>query len=230
MFYITISNGLLSNGHRKRIGSAIWEFMWLIDKITKIDDKGMGWVLGGKPINLKDIVDGVDEDTISRNLDKLEKEGYIKKIRTPYGLSIRVMKAKKSFGKNAESIRNRKNAESLRENAVSNKTIHIDNSRIDTEQGSEEIEILIKSFETINPASKDFYGRPPQRKACKNLIDTYSFERVKNVIEKTLPKTNNMQFFPTITTPMQLRDKWAMLESAINKKKSEKLKNKTFIV
>jgi hypothetical protein len=53
MFYITVSNGLLKDDHRKRIGSAVWEFMWLIDKITRIDEDGKGWVLGGKPINSK---------------------------------------------------------------------------------------------------------------------------------------------------------------------------------
>lgn len=226
MFYITISNGLLANGHRKRIGSALWEFMWLIDKVTKIDEKGMGWVLGGKPINLKDICDGVDEETISRNLDKLEKEGYIKKIRTPYGISIRVMKAKKRFGKNVESNRNHKNVESNRKNVESNKTVHKDRERIDTEPSSDEINLLIKSFEEINPACKTHYARPPQRNACKELIASYTFERVKSVIEKTLPKTNGLQFFPTITTPIQLNEKWVSLESSIRKYQSEKLSTK----
>lgn len=94
--------------------------------------------------------------------------------------------------------------------------------KLTTEQGSEEINLLIKEFEVINPSSKNFYARPPQRKACKFLIETYGFERVKNVIGKTLPRTNTIQYFPTITTPMQLQDKWATLESAIKKYQSDK--------
>ena len=82
---------------------------------------------------------------------------------------------------------------------------------------SSEVGILIKSFEGINPACKRMYGIPPQRKACEDLITSYGFERVKNVIEKTLPKTNGLEYFPTITTPLQLRDKWTSLESAIRK-------------
>jgi hypothetical protein len=92
-----------------------------------------------------------------------------------------------------------------------------------SEHGSQEVPVLIKSFEGINPVAKNWYGNKTQRKACQDLIDTYSFERVKNVIENTLPKTNKIQYFPTITTPLQLRDKWTALESAIIKLQSEKI-------
>lgn len=91
------------------------------------------------------------------------------------------------------------------------------------EETSQEIPELIKSFESINPVAKNWYGNNTQRKACQDLIDTYSFQRVKDVIEKTLPKTNNLQYFPSITTPLQLRDKWSSLESAVIKHQSEKL-------
>jgi len=95
-----------------------------------------------------------------------------------------------------------------------------------TETSSEDISLLIKSFESLNPASKKFYGNTTQRKACRFLIDTYTLERVKTIVEKTLPKTNGLQFFPTITTPLQLQDKWVALESAVRKYQSEKITNK----
>lgn len=94
------------------------------------------------------------------------------------------------------------------------------------ETSSEDIEILIKSFELLNPASKKFYGNITQRKACQELIKTYSLERVINVITNTLPKTNGLQYFPTITTPLQLNDKWVSLESAVRKYQNEKITNK----
>jgi DNA-binding transcriptional ArsR family regulator len=105
MFYITISNGLLKDGHRKRMGEAVLEFMWLIDRVTKVDDDGYGWILGGKPIKLEELATdlGVHRDTVSANLTRLEENGYIEKTRTPYGLSIKVVKAKKRFGANTES-------------------------------------------------------------------------------------------------------------------------------
>lgn len=80
---------------------------------------------------------------------------------------------------------------------------------------------VIKLFESINSACKNYYNRPPQRQASDDLIRDYGFDRVKAIIEKTLPKTNGREFFPTITTPLQLREKWATLESAVRKYQSE---------
>ncbi len=94
------------------------------------------------------------------------------------------------------------------------------------EPSSADIPIIIKSFETINPACKKMYGNTTQRKACQFLIDTYSLERVKSVIEETLPRTNKIAFFPSITTPLQLQEKWSALESAINKHKNKSITEK----
>src|SRR5882724_7570844 len=104
MFYITISNGLLDPQHCKKIGPAAWEFMWFIDKVTKIDEQGFGWVLGGKPIQLSDLAKdlGRHSNTISRNIHRLAQSGYILITAAPYGLVIRVRKAKKRFTKNGE--------------------------------------------------------------------------------------------------------------------------------
>lgn len=113
-FYIDVSNGLLKNGHRQRMGEAVWEFMWCLDHITKIDEDGYGWVLGGKTINLKHIADGyyrkdgewvsgfkVHKTTVSRNLNHLQNEQYIEIIRQHDGIVIKVLKAKKRFSRYA---------------------------------------------------------------------------------------------------------------------------------
>lgn len=84
-------------------------------------------------------------------------------------------------------------------------------------QGAE----IIKAFESINPACKRMYGNTTQRKACDDLINEYSFERVLKVVQGALPKTNRLEFMPTITTPLQLYDKWPALESAIVKYKAK---------
>ena len=93
MFYITISNGLLEGDHQTRMGAAVWQYMWLIDKVTRIDEEGWGWVLGGKPIQLDEIAGNVSRYTVSRNLRKLEKQRYIRIVHTPRGLLITVAKA-----------------------------------------------------------------------------------------------------------------------------------------
>ena len=84
---------------------------------------------------------------------------------------------------------------------------------------------LIKLMEFVDPKNKLYYNVPPQRKAAEFLIEQYSFEEVRKRIE-VLPRTNGMPYFPTITTPCQLRDKWTTLESAMLRKKAEVDKGK----
>lgn len=102
-----------------------------------------------------------------------------------------------------------------------------DTQKNDTaEASSAEIVSILKAFEAINPTCSTYYGNTTQRKACRFLIDTYGFERVKIVIESTLPKSNGLPFFPSINTPLQLQEKWSALESAIKRYQSEKIISK----
>lgn len=75
---------------------------------------------------------------------------------------------------------------------------------------------LIKEFEAIDPKNKTYYGNTTQRGACDFLITEYGFETAKTAIIM-LQQTNTLPYFPTITTPVQLRDKWVQLHNAINK-------------
>lgn len=135
------------------MGEAVWEFMWFIDKITRIDEKGFGWVLNGKPINLKDLADdlGVQPNTVSRNIQKLKKEGYLVINRTPYGLGIRVCKAKKRFNKNGtrfiiSGTRFNRNGESnIRHNNDSIKDITSNSSKRIHEYGFKRISETMKT-------------------------------------------------------------------------------------
>lgn len=93
---------------------------------------------------------------------------------------------------------------------------------------SNEIPLIIKEFEAINPAIKRMYGNKTQRRACEDLIKTYGFDRVITVIKNTLPRTNKIKFFPVINTPLNLMDKWSTLESAVLRYQQENkvVKNK----
>ena len=90
----------------------------------------------------------------------------------------------------------------------------------------EDIVLVIESFSKLNPACSRMYGNKTQRQASEDLISTYGKERIISIIENTLPKTNSIKYFPTISTPVQLRDKFVMLESAIIRYKKEQPKNK----
>lgn len=227
MFYITISNGLLEDDHHEKMGSSVWLFMWFIDKVTKIDNRGFGLVLGGKPINFDEITN-IKRRTAQRYLARLKKEGYIEVKRTMRGVIVKVVKAKKRFGGDASKVAHHhvKSGASLVKSGASNKTVTID--RV-VRQGSppeadgKNVNLIMDEFFKINNNVKNYYKNINQRKAISDLIKAYGFDRVKTVVEKTLPKTNTLSFFPTITTPIQLQEKWASLESAVRKKQGELL-------
>ena len=89
-------NGILD--HCEKIGPALWEFVWLLDKITREKD-GKGIVLGGAPVKIDRIARDLErsDHTVRRNLDRLQAGKYIERTRTPYGLTIRVRNSRK-FG------------------------------------------------------------------------------------------------------------------------------------
>lgn len=207
------------------MGEAVWEFMWLLDKITKIQGN-LGYVLGGKPINLEDLANDLEvhEVTVSRNLQKLVEQGYISTLRTPYGLVIKVMKAKKRFNKDANSLN--KYVKSDNGNVKSNKTTTGD-STVDTlagepAVGSPDIVSIIKAFEDFNPVAKRWYGNKTQRGACERLITTHGTEKVLKVIT-FLPTSNKIRYLPKIYSPLNLEEKWLSLEDGLLKKKDEQL-------
>lgn len=108
-FAITVKNGLLDPKHIKAMQvnsktTAVWCYLWFLDKMTKIVDDGkggqLGVVLGGRPIKLQEIADdlGLDIKTIRKMYHQLKENGYITNSRTPYGNIVSVTKAHKIFG------------------------------------------------------------------------------------------------------------------------------------
>jgi hypothetical protein len=99
---IPVSNGIIE--HREKIGSAVWLFLLLIDWTTSEDENGIGKVLGGKPIKLKDLTEALHlkERQVSSQLQRLRSGGYIRLRRTPYGYSIEVLKSKKFINRDRQ--------------------------------------------------------------------------------------------------------------------------------
>ena len=94
---IPLWNGIFD--HYDRIGIGLWAFAWLVDRIpTDGEQDGIGKVLGGKPIKIKEIcssIRGATYESVRRQLDTLERHGYIRRRRTPYGSVIEVMNSRK---------------------------------------------------------------------------------------------------------------------------------------
>jgi DNA-binding Lrp family transcriptional regulator len=164
-FYFPVYSGLLTAQHRERIGPAIWEFLWLISKVTKeIEEEGETWgiVLGGKPVKLAEIAAelGGSERTVKRNIARLKDEGYIETVRAPYGEIYKVRKSKKFVHKN----RSAKNGTSLDEREDKNVLSH--DKRWDKNGTSEQREVphLSKRSAKNGTSNKDI-------KDIKNIIN-----------------------------------------------------------
>lgn len=89
---------------------------------------------------------------------------------------------------------------------------------------SDQIARLIKAMESIDPKNKMNYGRKVQRDACKFLIEQYGFEKVLEVIEAIPQTKKTVTYFPSITTPLELQEKWVKAFDAVER---HKLQNKT---
>lgn len=81
---------------------------------------------------------------------------------------------------------------------------------------------IIKAFTEFNPACGKYYGNKTQRGACDRLIAQYGLEQVFKVIA-FLPKANAVSYLPTITTPVQLEEKWVALESGVRKQQNKNI-------
>ncbi|MNJ48870.1 hypothetical protein D3C77_440770 [compost metagenome] len=93
-------SGLLEHRHYKKIGSALWLFLWCISSTTKeVEKDGTVWgiVLGNKPIKISELEEefGVSNRTIRSWIKTLEDYDYIRVTRAPYGLIFTVRNSKK---------------------------------------------------------------------------------------------------------------------------------------
>lgn len=101
-FFFPIFTGLLDSEHVEKIGSALWEFLWLISKVTKEvveGDETIGIVLGGRPVKNIEMSEslGYSLAKVERNISALKKHGYITTKRTPYGNIFKVKNSKKFY-------------------------------------------------------------------------------------------------------------------------------------
>jgi len=85
-----------------------------------------------------------------------------------------------------------------------------------------QVDSLIDSFKNVNPIYKSWFGNKTQRKSCGELLDIMDLEKLLQLTLKVIPITNKREYAPSITTPHQLFQKLAQLESYLQKEKSKK--------
>lgn len=102
-------SGIFEPKHYKQIGAALWFFSWCINSTTRECEEGdgvtWGYVQGKRPLKLSELAEPfeVTEKTVRRWIEDLEKYGYIRAVRAPYGIIISVKNSKKRKDKNVQS-------------------------------------------------------------------------------------------------------------------------------
>ena len=117
-----VSSGLLEPKHVEVIGTAIWTFLWCLNRTTtEREEKGekVGLVLGGATVSIERIAKelGKSVDSVRRDMRRLADEEYLILNRRAYGFEVKVRKSKK-FAKRAgprKSARDKAVDQSLRE-------------------------------------------------------------------------------------------------------------------
>jgi len=210
----------------------------LNDKSLSLKAKGLYGYLYSKPegwdFNYIRIAEDTVEtkNTVLKVIHELEQSGLLKRTRLStgrvvYQLCIEPLTNNRVEGLNTPLTKKASDQKSLRPNIgqISNKDIKviksISNKDSCTQQADvQEVVSLIDSFKEVNPSYGRWFANKTQRAAISRLIEIHGAEQVKKVVA-ILPKTNTIPYIPTITTPVQLEDKWAQLESCLQKKKIE---------
>lgn len=86
----------------------------------------------------------------------------------------------------------------------------------------DEIAQIIKEMENIDPKNKNYYGNKTQRLACQFIIETYGYDKVIEMIQIIPTLKMTVPYFPSVTTPCELRDKWQKIIDAVNRSKVNK--------
>ncbi|MGE0126658.1 MAG: helix-turn-helix domain-containing protein [Blastocatellales bacterium] len=122
------------------------------------------------------------------------------------------------------------NDDTSRGHVVPNKDTHIKDTHIEVNTSAakppDEINELLDFFrKTVNPHIN--FANKTERKACKDLLDTYGAEKTKQAIVFLEGKRKTDKYLPTVTTPYELWTKWAKIKQRLEINKPRKIWTRT---
>lgn len=132
-------------------------------------------------------------------------------------------KATKSNARNANAT--------LEEKRIEENRIDINTQQQVVDDGIEKqiSEVINQMAKNIDPKNARFYGHKVQREACKFVIQTYGYEVVLDFIESYKNAKGKINYLPSITSPIELRDKWVKVLDSVEREKVSFLKKKKVI-
>lgn len=232
--YTRIANEILENLSCVQMSGTEWQFVMCLFRKTYGYNKSEDWITGSQIVAMT----GMKKERVSEAKKRLLERKIVTEKRNKISFNkdyeqwLELRKSVTGVTENRnkvlrKSVNTKDNKETItkdirEEGVVDNLNTPVDkNARVDdmadfNPLGAEVIYEMIN----IDPKNKTYYGNKTQRAACDFLIEEYGLQETKNRI-LIINKTNGIPFFPTITTPVQLRDKWVQLEKAMERHKKE---------
>jgi hypothetical protein len=115
----------------------------------------------------------------------------------------------------AHTYNNKIDSKSNTSETVSREEVPGENKPVDM------IPLIIKEMESLDPKNKRFYGNTTQRDACKFLLEEYGFDLVVQVIHAIPSLKAKIAYMPSVTTPVELRDKWVKIKDAVGRERAK---------
>lgn len=94
---------------------------------------------------------------------------------------------------------------------------------------SNDVSEVIKAFEKVDAKNRLYYANKTQRGACTFLIETYGKEAVLAMVGGIPEARVKVPYFPSITTPCELRDKWVKVYEAVHRSNKSKKPDMEFV-
>lgn len=100
------------------------------------------------------------------------------------------------------------------------------------DKSASDVSLVIKEFEKVDPKNKTYYGNKTQRASCKFLIEEYGLDKVIyaiNSLYQVYSMKTQPDYFPSIKSPYDLKEKWTKIEDAIIRNQKIKTNNEVII-
>lgn len=88
---------------------------------------------------------------------------------------------------------------------------------------------FITLFREVNPSYESLFSNRTQRSASERILKTHGIDAMRKTLS-IIEKTNEMQYAPVITTPLELEKLGGKLKAFIAKEKSLKVKNNIVVI
>ena len=176
--------------------------------------------------------------TVSRTISKLIKKGYVKSYGIKEGRhrTLKVcldprQKCPPTLDKNVQAATtNLSNIDNKEDNKEENNIIQ---AKVAEATRVDPVSELITSFEAIDPKNKTYYGNKTQRMACKFLLDNYGADDVQemvSVLTEVYSSGQIPEYFPSITSPFELKEKWIKIKQAYSRATTKTKKSESSFV